>query len=90
MSIHATDDRIATRMNRRQFGHTLCAVTAVGTVGIASSRLAPLHAQGTAPQPAGGDEFPRPATLSPGAQLDSRFRVSFAAAVANGFRLVTD
>jgi len=78
-------------MNRRQFGRTLRAATAAGTVGIAASRLTlPLHAQGAAIQPAGGDEFPRPATLGPGAQLDSRFRVSFAATVSNGFRLVTD
>ena len=81
----------ARRMNRRQFGRTLCTATAAGTVGAAASGFGlPIHAQGAAGQQTGSDEFTRPASLRSGAQLDSRFRVSFAATVSNGFRLVTD
>ena len=81
----------ARRMNRRQFGRTLCTATAAGTVGAAASGFGlPLHAQGAGGQQTGSDEFTRPASLRTGAQLDSRFRVSFAATVSNGFRLVTD
>jgi hypothetical protein len=39
---------------------------------------------------AAADEFPKPSTLKPGAQLDSRFRVSFAEPVTEGLRLVTE
>ncbi len=93
MTIHSKGDATTTvqRLNRRQFGRTLRAAATVGTVGAAVSRLTlPVFAQGGGPPQAGNDEFARPATLGPGAQLDSRFRVSFAAAVSNGFRLVTD
>ena len=79
------------RMNRRQFGRTLCEATATGTIAAAASGLVvPVYGQGAATPQSGAEEFPRPATLRQGAQLDSRFRVSFAAAVSNGFRLVTD
>ena len=79
------------RMNRRQFGRTLCEATATGTIAAAASGLVvPAYGQGAATPQSGAEEFPRPATLRQGAQLDSRFRVSFAAAVSNGFRLVTD
>ena len=77
------------RMNRRQFGYTVGA-GAVGAAGSAASQvLVPRRLLAQAP-PGGGEEFARPATLRPGSQLDSRFRVSFAATVQNGFRLVTD
>jgi hypothetical protein len=36
------------------------------------------------------DDFPKPANLKKGAQLDSRFPVSFQACVGNGFRLMVD
>ena len=35
-------------------------------------------------------DFQKPATLKRGAQLDSRFPVSFAACVSNGMRLITE
>jgi hypothetical protein len=92
MTTHSKGDATTTvqRLNRRQFGRTLRAAATVGTVGAAATRLTlPIFAQGGGP-PAGSEEFARPATLRPGAQLDSRFRVSFAGPVANGFRLVTD
>jgi hypothetical protein len=77
------------RMNRRQFGRALGAATGAGALATPAARfVAGVQAQG--PAAAGGEEFPRPAALREGAQLDSRFRVSFAAPVANGFRLVTD
>jgi hypothetical protein len=37
-----------------------------------------------------GDEFQKPATLKSGAQLDSRFPVSFATSVSQGLRLVIE
>ncbi len=40
-------------------------------------------------QTSGADEFPKPSGLRPGAQLDSRFPVSFATSVSEGFKLVT-
>jgi hypothetical protein len=89
MTIHPKGDSTTTvrRLNRREFGRTICTATTAGTVGAAVSRLAvPLFAQGGVPSRAGSAEFAQPATLRPGAQLDSRFRVSFAATVSNGFR----
>jgi hypothetical protein len=80
----------ARRMSRRKFGHAL-GVAAAGAAGAASSQaVAPHQLLAAQTQPAGGDEFERPATLRAGSQLDSRFRVSFVATVHNGFRLVTD
>ena len=79
------------RMNRRQFGRTLCEATATGAIAAAASGLVvPAYGQGAATPQTSAEEFARPATLRQGAQLDSRFRVSFATAVSNGFRLVTD
>jgi hypothetical protein len=40
--------------------------------------------------PAAGGDFPKPANLRPGSQLDSRFPVSFAEPVSNGLRLVME
>ena len=70
----------AARLDRRQF------VRVLGTVGAASAigRTTP-----AAQTPAAGD-FARPATLRQGAQLDSRYPVSFAEPVGNGLRLVTE
>jgi len=36
------------------------------------------------------EDFPKPATLKSGAQLDSRFPVSFAGSVGNGLRLIVE
>ena len=78
------------RMNRRQFGYTVGAGAAGAAGSAASQLLVPPRVLAAQAQPGGGEEFARPATLRPGSQLDSRFRVSFAATVQNGFRLITD
>jgi hypothetical protein len=73
-------------------------VQAVGTAGILGAIAgvggpAALAAQGTPSrvrEASTAEEFPRPAGLRPGAQLDSRFPVSFATSVAEGLRLVTE
>jgi hypothetical protein len=89
MSMHSKNDVAMTaRMSRRQFGRRFGTTTAAAT-GLVASGLVGRGLAQRATQ-TGGDEFPRPATLGQGAQLDSRFRVSFAAVVSNGFRLVTD
>ena len=69
-------------VDRRQFVQTVGAAGMFGMIG------GPLHAQST--QPGSADEFPKPAALRTGAQLDSRFPVSFTTSVAQGFRLVTE
>ena len=52
------------RMNRRQFGRTLCEATATGTIAAAASGLVvPAYGQGAATPQTGAEEFPRPATL---------------------------
>jgi hypothetical protein len=75
-------------IGRRQFVKTIGAATALGAA-------APLDAveaavQGQTPAAGGPAEFPQPPTLRKGAQLDSRFPVSFAAPVSEGLRLVTE
>lgn len=57
---------------------------------VAAAPLGDAAAQARTAQPSGPDEFARPATLKPGAQLDSRFPVSFATPVSEGFTLVTE
>jgi hypothetical protein len=86
---HARDGRI----NRREFVNTVAG--AAGVLGAAGPSV--LNAAGAqAAQPVGpqgtgaGDEFPKPAALKRGAQLDSRFPVSFAPTVSEGLRLVAD
>ena len=70
--------------SRREF------VKTIGAVG-GLSAIAPIDAAAQAAQTVGGaSEFPRPPALRAGAQLDSRFPVSFATPVAEGFRLVTE
>jgi hypothetical protein len=70
-------------VNRRHFVQTIGAAGVLGAFGT-------LDADATATQAATtSDEFPKPPTLRPGAQLDSRFPVSFATSVSEGFRLVT-
>jgi hypothetical protein len=82
------EDRTTTGVDRRQFVQGLGAAGALGAV----SGLGPFAAGADAagPQAGGGDEFPKPDKLLPGAQLDSRFPVSFATPVREGFRLLTD
>ena len=68
-------------MDRRRF---------VQTVGVAGMLGAVDFAPASAQQSGAADgEFPKPAGLRPGAQLDSRSPVSFATSVSEGFRLVT-
>jgi hypothetical protein len=76
-------------MNRRRFVQGLGSAAVTGA--FASWPRPALG--GRQPQRAdaqAGDEFPQPPGLRRGAQLDSRFRVSYEATVSNGFRLVTD
>jgi len=78
-------------MDRRGFVQTLGAVGAVGAIaGGRSLEAAAQAGQAAAPQGARANDFPQPAALRQGAQLDSRFPVSFAEPVAQGFRLVTE
>ena len=69
-------------VDRRQFVKTISAVGALGAI-------AP-GAAAQAGQAGGAPEFQKPTNLRTGAQLDSRFPVSFAAPVTEGFRLVTE
>ena len=74
------------------------AVGAAGMAGVVGGSVAAPAAQaaqagqgGAGRQAAGGaPEFPKPASLKQGAQLDSRFPVSFATPVAESFKLVTE
>ena len=71
-------------VDRREF------VKAMGAAG-ALSAFAPAGAAAQGAQAAGGaPEFPRPPNLRAGAQLDSRFPVSFGTPLTEGFRLVTE
>ena len=67
-------------VDRRKFVQT------VGGAGV----FAALARPGEGQTGRGGDDFEKPAGLRPGAQLDSRFPVSFARPVAEGFRLMTE
>ena len=67
-------------IDRRQF---------VQTVGGAGVFAALTQTAGAQPARA-ADDFEKPAGLRPGAQLDSRFPVSFAKPVSEGFRLMTE
>ena len=67
------------KIDRREFVQSLGAAAAAGA-GVS------LPAQ----TPSAADDFPKPANLRPGAQLDSRFPVSFAEPVSNGLRLVME
>jgi len=71
-------------IDRRQFVQRLGVAGVLGAVGGAA------HAAAQARPAGGATDFPRPATLRPGAQLDSRFPVSFKDCVSQGFRLVTE
>ena len=78
-------------LDRREF---VQAVSGAGILGAMAGIAAPATAAAQAPtvraaQPAGPDEFPKPPTLRPGGQLDSRFPVSFSTAVTESLRLVT-
>ena len=72
-------------VDRRQFVKTISAAGALGAMAPAAAATA-----AQAGQPGGSPEFQRPANLRTGAQLDSRFPVSFATPVAEGFRLLTE
>jgi hypothetical protein len=95
------DDTIDTRhersdaatVDRRQFVQTvgtagvLGAIAGIGPFAAAADAAQPPRAQ---PRAAGPEDFPQPAGLRPGAQLDSRFPVSFATPVSEGLRLVME
>jgi len=71
-------------IDRREFVKTMGAAGALSALAAASPAAQAPQATGGAP------EFPRPSSLRTGAQLDSRFPVSFATPVTEGFRLVTE
>src|SRR5262245_19144455 len=77
------------RSGRRQFVQTVGAAGVLGAIGALKPVQATQARPGAnaAPQPS---EFPQPPTLRKGAQLDSRFPVSFSPAVPEGLRLVTE
>ena len=60
-------------------------VQSLGAAAVAGAGVS-LHAQ----TPGTESDFPKPANLRPGAQLDSRFPVSFAEPVSHGLRLVME
>ena len=63
-------------------------IGAIGTLAASGADAA----QGRAAQarPSGADDFPKPEGLRTGAQLDSRFPVSFATPVSEGMRLMVE
>jgi hypothetical protein len=80
-------------LDRREFVQTVAGTVGVlGAAGVSATVAGGGQAaQAARPQaPAAGDEFAKPATLKRGAQLDSRFPVSFAPTVSEGLRLVAD
>ena len=79
-------------IDRRAFVRAVGAAGMAGVVGGSLAAQAAQAGQGGAGRPAAGGapEFPKPASLKQGAQLDSRFPVSFAAPVAESFKLVTE
>jgi hypothetical protein len=77
------------QIDRRRFVQTVGAgIGAVGTFAAAAADAG----QPRVPQarPAGADDFPKPEGLRTGAQLDSRFPVSFATPVSEGMRLMVE
>ena len=80
---------MAERLGRRQFVNSVGAASMLGAMGIPTMSRAASQAGGPAQAPPSPPEFAVPATLRKGAQLDSRFPVSFAAPVSEGFRLIT-
>jgi hypothetical protein len=72
-------------VDRREFVKTMGAAGALSAMGAAAEADAAQAAQAGGPA-----EFQRPPNLRAGAQLDSRFPVSFATPVTEGFRLVTE
>jgi hypothetical protein len=78
-------------LDRRQFVQAVGAAGILGAVGGAAIRPLVTTPTAAAQAPQQGDpEFPQPPGLRPGAQLDSRFPVSFAVPVSEGFRLLTE
>jgi hypothetical protein len=75
---------MAGRINRRGFVRRFGGAAAAGAVFGQANVFAQAGNQG------GEGDFAKPASLRPGAQLDSRFPVSFAEPVTNGLRLVME
>ena len=74
-------------IDRRQFMRTVGVTGGFATLGVPVFANAPAASAGQGATTA--SEFPRPAGLRQGAQLDSRFSVSFATPLGEGFRLLT-
>jgi hypothetical protein len=88
----AKDDTEDTRrgLNRREFVRTVGSAGIAGAVGGLTPGLVAAAAGQPAAQAGGAPEFPVPPALRKGAQLDSRFPVSFATPVTQGLRLMTE
>jgi hypothetical protein len=91
-----SEERVLPNVDRRQFVRAVGAAGVAGGVAGALSGIGPLVGQAAAQplrasqRPPAADEFPKPAGLRQGAQLDSRYPVSFAAPVSEGLRLLME
>jgi hypothetical protein len=86
-----TKERAGFDLNRRQFVQTLGTAGVLTAAGGAATLFGAVPASvQAAGQAAAVAEFAQPANLRKGAQLDSRFAVSFAPTVSEGLRLVTE
>ena len=82
----STTEPSSPELSRRRFFKTAGAAGLLGAMG--GVALGPMAPQVFAQQ--GQYDFPQPADLRPGGQLDSRFPVSFAEPVSQGLRLVLE
>jgi hypothetical protein len=82
--------RQATAIDRRAFVRAVGGVGIAGAAGAFGDGVAAQAGAGRGQAPAATTDFPKPDALRQGAQLDSRFPVSFAEPVAHSFRLVTE
>jgi hypothetical protein len=78
-------------IDRRRFVQTVGGV-GVGAIGslVAADAVQAAQTRPAPQRPAGADDFPKPAGLRTGAQLDSRFPVSFSTPVSEGMRLMVE
>ena len=80
----------ANELDRRSFIQGVGAAGVLGGLGLSGLGATPAEAQAAqAAQQAGGNDVPRPATLRAGAQVDSRWPVTYRETIPQGIRLVT-
>jgi hypothetical protein len=78
------------RINRRQFVQTVGIASGIGALGSKPGAVGEMSQGAPAQTANAASEFPKPTTLRDGAQLDSRFPVSFATPVSESLRLVME